>query len=469
MTQREPGVSRWQHFRATLSRQARGRSKDSIAIALLAIAGVTMMLWIFTQQRASLPSWAPFVGEDFEHLTAEFTTAQAVTPGQGQAVVIAGITIGKISSVELEDGHAVVGMDVEPQYMQLIHPDATLLLRPKTDLNDMTIQVDPGTEPGRLSDGDNIPLSRTQPNLNLEAFLATLDGDTQQYLQLLLAGGAEGIGGRGRQLSAVFRRLQPFAHYIADLNREVAKRRDALSHVIHNFALLTKELGRRDTQIERFVTSSKDALGDFAAVQASIQEALVELPSTLLVAREGFASSNRFSEAARPALLKLIPQAQALGPAFDATERFFRETTVPIRDQVRPFTRQIRPVLRHLSQGSDDFETSVRGFGNSLLGLNAFFNTLAFNPNGKKESFLFYLPWLNHNTNSTYLQDAMGPMRRGLILLTCNGTTLAQSYAKARPFLETVLQTANIPTSRDLPDIPPDPGLPEGCGSFASP
>jgi phospholipid/cholesterol/gamma-HCH transport system substrate-binding protein len=463
MSQREPEVSRWQHIRASLSRQARGRRKDTIAIVLLAVIGVTMTLWIFTQQKASLPSWAPFVGEDFSHLTADFTTAQAVTPGQGQAVVIAGITIGKISSVELEDGHAVVGMDVEPQYMTLIHPDATLLLRPKTDLNDMTIEVDPGRAPGHLSDGDSIPLSRTQPNLNLEAFLATLDGDTQQYLQLLLAGGAEGIGGRGRQLSGAFRRFQPFAHYIADLNREVAKRRVALSHVIHNFGLLTKELGRRDTQIERFVTSSKDALGDFAAVQLSIQDALRELPSTLQVARAGFASSNRFSTVARPALLKLIPQAQALGPAFDATERLFRETTVPIRDQVRPFTRQIRPVLTHLSQGSSDFETSVRGFGNSLLGLNAFFNTLAYKPKGK-ESYLFYLPWLNHNTNSTYLQDALGPMRRGLILLTCNGTTLAKGFAAARPFLRTVLQAANVPTPRDLPDIPPDPGLPEGCG-----
>ena len=100
-----------------------------------------MTLWIFTQQKASLPSWAPFVGEDFVHLTADFSDAQAVTPGQGQAVVIAGIQVGKINSVDLEDGHAVVGMDIEPKYLELIHPDATLLLRPKTNLNDMTVEI----------------------------------------------------------------------------------------------------------------------------------------------------------------------------------------------------------------------------------------------------------------------------------------------------------------------------------------
>ena len=193
--------SRWKHFRASLSRQSRGRSKDTIAIIGLALAGVAMTLFIFTQQKASLPSWAPFVGEEFVHITGEFETAQAVAPGQGQAVDIAGIQVGKITSVALEDGHAVVGMDIEPKYMELIHPDATLLMRPKTNLNDMVVEVTPGTAPGHLEAGDNIPLAQTKSNTNLDAFLATLDADTRQYLQLLLAGGAEGIGS-GHQLSA---------------------------------------------------------------------------------------------------------------------------------------------------------------------------------------------------------------------------------------------------------------------------
>ena len=142
-------------------------------------------------------------------------------PGQGQAVDIAGIQIGKVTSVDLEDGHAVVGMDIEPKYMQLIHPNATLLLRPKTNLNDMVVEVEPGSGKGHIEDGANFPLSQTEPNTNLDAFLATLDGDTRQYLQLLVAGGAQGIGGRGRQLSGAFRRLQPFV----PLHRQAQRRR----------------------------------------------------------------------------------------------------------------------------------------------------------------------------------------------------------------------------------------------------
>ena len=463
-----PERSRWKHFRASLSRQSRGRSKDTIAIILLTLAGVAMTLFIFTQQKASLPSWAPFVGEEFVHITGEFETAQAVAPGQGQAVDIAGIQIGKITSVALEDGHAVVGMDIEPKYMKLIHPDATLLMRPKTNLNDMVVEVTPGTAPGHLEEGDNIPLAQTESNTNLDAFLATLDADTRQYIQLLLAGGAEGIGDRGRQLSGAFRRFQPFVHYLADINRAVAARRQALAGVIHNFGVLTTELGRRNAEIERFVSGSQAALGNFANEQQALQESLVEFPATLAAVQAGLGSSSAFSLAARPALIGLIPQAQALGPALKATERFFDQTTAPIRDQLRPFTRQVRPVLTHTKQGAAPLEKTVAGFGNSVGAFNAFFNELAFKPKDR-QSFLFYLPWLNHNTNATYnIADGGGPVQRGLVMITCNGASLGYGIAGLNPYLRTLLQSARIPRTNQLPSIPADPETPPiFCGPGA--
>jgi phospholipid/cholesterol/gamma-HCH transport system substrate-binding protein len=457
MTTREPGVSRWKHFRASVSRQSRGRGTDTIAIIGLAVIGVVMMLWIFTQQKASLPSWAPLVGEEFVDLKAEFSNAQAVTAGQGQAVVISGVQIGKVSSVELDDGRAIVGMDIEPEYLKLIHPDATMLLRPKTNLNDMTVEIDPGKAPGQVEEGTTFGLARTEPNINLEAFLATLDTDTQQYLQLLLAGGSEAIGGRGKQVSNIFRRFQPFAHVLADLNRVVAQRRVALERSIHYFRELSTELARRDAQLERFVTASRGALGNFANEQQAIQESLVEFPSTLSALRSATESGNRFSLAARPALLELIPQAQASVPAFRATERFFDQTTAPIRDQIRPFTRQVRPVVQHAKQGADPLERSVRGFGNTLAGFNSFLNELAYKPKGR-ESFLFYLPWVGHNLNAGYnLVDGGGPIQRAQVLITCNGAYLGYAAAGNKPYLQTILQSLRVPRAKELPMIPADP------------
>jgi phospholipid/cholesterol/gamma-HCH transport system substrate-binding protein len=449
-------VNRWTHFRAWLSRQARGHRKDTIAIVVLAVAGIVMMLGIFTQQKASLPSWLPVVGEEFDHISAQFSTAQAVTPGQGQAVDIAGIQVGKVTSVDLEDGHAVVGMDIEPKYMKLIHPDASFLLRPKTNLNDMVVEVEPGSEKGQVEDGAEFTLAQTEPNTNLDAFLATLDADTRQYIQLLVAGGAQGIGGRGKQFGNALRRFEPFVHYSAKLGKAIAGRRVALSRVIHDFGLLTTELGRHDAAIRRFVSSSNEALGNFANQQASIQEAFREFPATLQAARAGLASSNRFSQVSYPSLIKLIPQVQALTPAFKATERLFKQTTGPIKEQIRPFTRITRPVLTHTAELAQPFEKTVRNFGNSLGGFNSFLNELSYKPKGSKQSYLFYLPWLNHDFNAAFnLEDANGPALRALVGITCTGADFGYSYVQAkteeqRYFLQMLLELINLPRAENI-------------------
>ncbi|HEU4706317.1 MAG TPA: MlaD family protein [Solirubrobacterales bacterium] len=457
MTEPTSKPNRLQHYWAWLTRQARGRRKDTIAIVVLTIAGIVMMLGIFVNQKASLPSWLPLVGEEFEHISAQFSTAQAVTPGQGQAVDIAGIQIGKVTSVDLEGGHAVVGMDIEPKYMKLLHPDASFLLRPKTNLNDMIVEVEPGHERGKVEDGAEFTLAQTEPNTNLDAFLATLDADTRQYLQLLLAGGAQGIGGRGTQVSNAFRRFEPFVHYTAKLNEAVAARRVALARVIHDFGLLTTELGRHDAAIKRFVTASKNSLGNFANQQESLQAAFEEFPATLTAARAGLASSNRFSQAAYPSLIKLIPQAQALTPAFKSTEKLFRETTAPIRDQIRPFTREIRPVLTHGAEAAKPFEETVRNFGSSLGGFNSFLNELSYKPKGSRQSFLFYLPWLNHDFNAAFnLQDAGGPILRSLVGISCTGADLGYGFAGAKtleghPFLQTLIELISLPRATEIP------------------
>jgi phospholipid/cholesterol/gamma-HCH transport system substrate-binding protein len=449
-------TNRFTHFRAWLGRQARGHRKDTIAIFVLAIAGIAMMLGIFTQQKASLPAWLPVVGEEFDHISAQFSTAQAVTPGQGQAVDVAGIQIGKVTSVDLDNGHAVVGMDIEPKYMKLIHPDASFLLRPKTNLNDMVVEISPGKEKGHVEDGTEFTLGQTEPNTNLDAFFATLDADTRQYLQLLVAGGAQGIGGRGKQLGNALRRFEPFVHYTAKLNKAVATRHAALARVIHDFNLLTTELARHESSVKRFVTSSKAALGNFANQQESVQAAFQEFPSTLEAAKAGLASSNQFSQVAYPTLVKLIPQAQALTPGFKATERLFSQTTAPIRDQIRPFTREVRPVLNHSAEAAEPFEKTVRSFGNSLSGFNSFLNQLSYKPKGRP-SYLFYLPWLNHDFNASFnTEDAGGPILRGLVEISCTGADLGYGFVTAKTgeerfFLQTLLETIGLPRKQEIP------------------
>ena len=72
--------------------------------------------YILAHENLKLPGWVPVLGHNYFTLKAEFQTAQAVTPGQGQAVTIAGAKIGEIASVDLHKGVALVTMKVTPKY-----------------------------------------------------------------------------------------------------------------------------------------------------------------------------------------------------------------------------------------------------------------------------------------------------------------------------------------------------------------
>jgi phospholipid/cholesterol/gamma-HCH transport system substrate-binding protein len=109
------------------------------AVVGLALLAALVGGYIMHNQRMRFP-WE---GKTFE-LQAAFSTAQAVTPGQGQTVRVSGVRVGDITKVGLEDGHAVVTLALDPEYKDLVHTDATALLRPKTGLKDMFIELDPG-------------------------------------------------------------------------------------------------------------------------------------------------------------------------------------------------------------------------------------------------------------------------------------------------------------------------------------
>ena len=454
-TEREGSVrpsSRFHRYpRGHYRRQLRRRGIDALAVLALIVLGTATALVIVSQQKAALPGWVPILGQDFFHIEADFQTGQAVTPGQGQAVTMSGVRIGKIDSVSLENGTASVGLDVEPKYAKLIHSDATFLLRPKTNLNDMVVEVTPGSSPAPMEADAHVPLSSTQPNVSPDEVLSTLDADTRQYLQLLLQGAGQGLEGRGGQLSGIFRRLYPFTRDIARVNVQIAKRRVALANVIHNFRLLSEALADKDTEITNFVGSSSVALGHFANQANSLQDAIGELPSALRQTNTALESANALSEQLRPALHKLTPQAAAFAPALRRLQTFFTETGPLLDQQITPFARQVAPPLRTVRSAAKPFAKTVQSFRDTLKPLNYGFNELAYDPPGSAQGYLFYLPWLNHDLNTGYLlQDAAGPLRRGTVMLTCQTATLANGFANGRPFLRALLQLTNIPSNSEI-------------------
>jgi phospholipid/cholesterol/gamma-HCH transport system substrate-binding protein len=437
-----------------VKRAIREHLRDFIAIFVLAILAVVATGVILVKQQANFPSWVPIVGQSHFELKAQFSSAQAVTPGQGQTVDLSGIKIGSVQAVNLENGVAVVSMNIDPKYAPLIHKDASLLLRPRTGLQDMTIEIDPGTPNSKeVKEGSTVPLASTEPNVNPDQFLASLDGDTQAFLQLLLQGGAQGLYGHSKQLSAGLRRFEPTVRDIARINSALAKRRQNLRRVITSFGKLSAELGHRDTQLARFVRSSNTVLGSFAKEQNALRSTLQEFPPTLRQTQSTLTSTNSLALILGPASRKLIPSARALGPALRQVRPLFKETKGPIENQIRPFARQVQTPLKHLNQLSGPLGQTTTSLSKAFGNLNLLLNGLAYNPPGAaQEGNLFWLSWLNHDTNALFFtQDVGGPLRHGLVQLSCNTAFSADSvtipFTGGDPFLWTLEQLSRIPTS----------------------
>jgi phospholipid/cholesterol/gamma-HCH transport system substrate-binding protein len=443
-------------------RQAIGRySRDFVAILILAVIGLATLFVILSQQASALPSWFPILGEDRVELKAEFQTAQAVTPGQGQSVNMAGVKIGDVAGVELEDGLAVVTLDVEPEYAPLIHEDASALLRPRTGLQDMTVEVDPGTENTEsVEEGATISSASTKPNVNVDQILASLDGDTQAYLKLLLAGGAEAFSpaqGRDRELSMVLRRLEPTVRDIARINGALAERRDNLRRVITNFGEIAERLAANDVPLAEFVSSQNEVFGAFAEQEANLRATLRGFPGALRETRLALEAGDDLSEQLKPALEELVPAAQALKPALEELQPFFRATEPSIKNQIRPFTKKVKPVVEDLKRAAGPLAGSSEGLEGTFTEFSGLLDGLAYNPPGPDEGYLFYLSWLNHNGNSALLlQDAEGPIARSVLMYSCNLSVLADNSVLDRPGLRTARLMTRLPETADIcAGIPP--------------
>ena len=118
-----------------MRRAIKNHLADFIAMLVLVVLAVVVVGYILHQEGLRFP----FIQSSTFTVNAEFSTAQAVTPGQGQTVRVSGVQIGTLSGVSLKNGYAVVQMSIDPKYKHLIHTDATALLRPKTGLQEHSV------------------------------------------------------------------------------------------------------------------------------------------------------------------------------------------------------------------------------------------------------------------------------------------------------------------------------------------
>jgi phospholipid/cholesterol/gamma-HCH transport system substrate-binding protein len=344
-------------------------------------------------------------------------------------------------------------MQIQDKYKP-IYKDATILLRPKTGLKDMILQLDPGTRrAGALKEGESVTVANTLPDVNADEVLSSLDADTRAYLQILINAGGTALRddstatrqGAPADLREVLKRFEPTARDAEKFTALLAKRRTNIKRAIHSFQTLSTELGSKDDQLARLVDSANANFQAFAQEESSLREALRLFPGTLSQTTTTLRDVNSLASELGPTLQKLRPFARELAPSLRAQRPFLRETVPIIRDQIRPFARDVQPTVRDLRAATKNLAPVAPRLTRSFKVLNAFFNALAYDPpNG--DPFLFWGAWAAHSgalIGNT--QDAHGPMTRGIVLLTCNDYDILRTIVAGSAQLGMLARLANFP------------------------
>jgi phospholipid/cholesterol/gamma-HCH transport system substrate-binding protein len=440
-----------------VKRAIRIHRRDFISILVLLVLAIVVSSYIFAHQ----PSFSGIFGlfnKSYYTVNADFSTASAVTAGQGQSVDIAGVQVGLVGGVNVQGGRAVVKMNIYKEYAP-IYRNATVLLRPRTPLKDMYLELDPGTKTaGQLPDGGTLGAGATNPDVDFSEILSSLDTDTRDYLLLLLAGGAQAFRDKGNpgplpspaavsDLQGVFKRFAPLNRDAATFTRLLAQRQQNIRRSISGLQKVTTTLGSVQGQFTSLINSSNTNFQAISSQATQLQDALNLLPGTLQQSITTYDKLRPFAVASQTSSQALLPWARSLAPALISLRPLFRQTTPVIRNQIKPFTVAVKPVARILSPASAKLAQATPPLARSIGVLNSLFNTLAYQPRGNEQGYLFWGSWLSHLAASlTSQQDAHGPIVRGTFMADCAELNLLEvTLVQSTPSIGNLLALLNAP------------------------
>src|SRR5436305_1622831 len=152
-----------------------GRIAAMVIFALSCFALLTF-LWI------SFGGSVPLKPKEYQ-LTINFP--EATTLAEAADVRIAGVTVGKVRSKQLDkkDNRTTVVLKIDPKYAP-IPKDSKAILRQKTLLGETFVELAPGNpSAGKLPDGATLNNAQVEPTVELDEILRIFDPQTKKAFQ----------------------------------------------------------------------------------------------------------------------------------------------------------------------------------------------------------------------------------------------------------------------------------------------
>lgn len=402
---------------ARLKVQLRRYGRSFLVLLALWTVGIAAAVYILLQQR--LPN--PF--SSFVSVNGTFQSAAGVVPGLGEPVNIAGVKVGQITGTSLENGRAIIHMQIDPTKLpgHDIFRNASATLFPNTPLKDMEININPGTPgAGRLRAGGTIPVGQTTIPTDSDELTAALDADTRTWLTSLITDLSQGVNGRGEDIKHLLQDLGPTSAQLRQIGDLLAARRHELAQIVHNLGTLTEAVSAKDGQLQTVVRAGSQTVQALASQDQALRASIVALPGTLQTTRQTLADLIPFSNALGPTAGALIPTARELPTTLRHARTLFQSAAILPLSKIPPFVHVVLPLAKQLQPTVANLKQILPPLESSFKVLGAVTNEMAYVPGHGNPGFLYWLAWFVHNGDSFLsIHDANGGNWRLLTSLSC--------------------------------------------------
>jgi phospholipid/cholesterol/gamma-HCH transport system substrate-binding protein len=268
----------------------------------------------------------------FKHgfrLNAQFATAVNI---KGKSPVrIAGVDVGKVSSIKRVGDTGLVSMEIESNGLP-IHSDATVKIRPRIFLEgNWFVELQPGSPSAKtLSSGATLPTTQTSDPVQLDQVLDALNTETRANLQDFLAGFGDGLtrkpnaaedaeqdpdvrGLNGAQaLNKATLRGPSSLRGNAVINQALGGTEPHdLSKLVSSIGKVTSALNVHEQQLGELIGNFNTFFHSFAAQAPSLRATVAELPSSLLNIDRGLAALDAAFPPTRAFALDILPGVRA--------------------------------------------------------------------------------------------------------------------------------------------------------------
>ena len=320
-------------------------------LAVLATFAVVALYVIFSNITFTAP-WS----SDYTVRIA-VTDATGISAGQ-QVVKLAGVDVGVVKQVRLNEGLPVLTLSIKPRYAPL-YRDARFRIRPLTPLEDMYVSIESrGTRSAGVLHGNSVvPADQTVPPVGIGEVLDTFQPDTRAAMATTLNELARGTAGNGANLRAAFVQLAPFLTVAQRTLGAVAQRRTYLAQLSTNFGSLLGAVGARDRQLTNLVAAGDSALTELAQNDRPFAQTLAQLPTTMTTMRTAFGALRASESTLDPALSSLEPVASHLEHGLSALHDLAGYAN-PALARLRPALSALAPLARALRPTANDLRAA---------------------------------------------------------------------------------------------------------------